>query len=61
MTAEQVPADERFNDIEPMSYLDVSASLDDGSNLCFIEVEVRQVLSVNEARALRDWLNKVLP
>lgn len=53
--------DERFNVHPRLVYRDIQAEvLKDG--LCrHIELQVDNVLTVDEARELRDWLNEVLP
>jgi hypothetical protein len=51
----------KFNDIGPMQYGDVSAQLTHGMDLDFISIEMdSEVLDVDEARALYEWLGKVL-
>jgi hypothetical protein len=62
--SEQLPSEEKsypqFKQVEPLCFGDISAQNDDVSWLLIMEIRGKYV-TIEEASALRDWLNKVLP
>lgn len=53
--------DERFNDVPELICGDVEAEMTPGGDCRLIRIVAMDELNLTEARALRDWLNKVLP